>query len=293
MLFSQGGPERSCFEGKKSVRAYLMGYKNTGCVTDNGEQAQEKTVPDLIVTERSQILWMSINRPAKASSISRDVTDGYMAALKTLEARPDLKGAIWTSESATLFSGGVDLKRPEGLDDQQASEYRTAIITDLVMATLHCPRPVVTMTRGRMLGGAFLNALFCDRIVAGAGASFQLPEVRIGIGSPIAAAIVENAMPVGLAYDLLLSTRDIAAEELEAKGGPCKTVPADDLEQQAIEAVETFASMPPEAFGYMKRWFQKTRIAALEEAMQYTADTRKGRNSEVTETVRQFFADKA
>ena len=247
---------------------------------------------DLIVTEKDGILWMSINREAKAGSISRGVSDGYMAALQTLKDRPDLKGAIWKSESATLFSGGVDLKRPEGLDDQQASEFRTTIITDLVMATLTCPRPVITMTRGRMLGGAFLNALFCDRIVAAEGASFQLPEVRIGIGSPIAAAIVENAMPVGLAYDLLLSTRDIPAEELEAKGGPCLTVPPADLESRAVEMVETLASMPPEAFGYMKNWFQKTRIAALEEAMHYTAETRRGRNSEVTETVQQFFSRK-
>ena len=247
-------------------------------------------MPDLITTETDGILWLSINRLSKASSISREVTDTYIEALKSLETRTDLKGVIWKSESDTLFSGGVDLKRPEGLDDQQASEYRTAIITDLVMATLNCPRPVVTMTRGRMLGGAFLNAVVCDRIVAAGGASFQLPEVKIGMGSPIAAAIVEGATHVGLAYDLLLSARELRAEELETMGGPCTTVPPASLEEKAVEVVETLAAMPPEAFGYMKRWFQKPRIEALERAIRFTAETRKGRNAEVTELVQKFFA---
>lgn len=246
-------------------------------------------MPDLIATETDGILWLSINRPAKASSISRAVTDAYAEALATLRDRDDLKGAIWTSESATLFSGGVDLKRPEGLDDQQASEYRTAIITDLVMATLTCPRPIVTLTQGRMIGGAFLNALVCDRIVAAEGATFQLPEVRIGMGSPIAAAIVEGATHGGLAYDLLLSAREISAERLEALGGPCTAVPAAELKARAVETVETLAAMPREAFGYMKRWFQAPRIEALEHAIRFTAETRKGRNSEVTDLVQKFF----
>tara|TARA_R110002020_G_scaffold26514_26_gene86020 strand:- start:3540 stop:4274 length:735 start_codon:yes stop_codon:yes gene_type:complete len=242
------------------------------------------------VTETDGILRLSINRPAKASSISRDVTDIYRDALKSLESRPNLKGAIWTSEVPSLFSGGVDLKRPDGLDDQQASEFRTAIITDLVMATLHCPRPIVTMTQGKMIGGAFLNALVCDRIIAAEGATFQLPEVKIGMGSPIAAAIVEGATYQGLAYDLLLSTRAITAERLESLGGPCTTVPGSELEARAVETIETLAAMPPEAFGYMKRWFQKPRIEALDHAIRYTAETRKGRNSEATANVEKFFS---
>jgi enoyl-CoA hydratase/carnithine racemase len=245
---------------------------------------------DLIITESESILWLSINRAAKASSISRDVTDTYITALETLEKRPDLKGAVWKSESETLFSGGVDLKQPDGMNAQQTSEHRTAIITDLVMATLHCTRPVVTMTQGRMIGGAFLNALACDRIIAAQDASFQLPEVKIGIGSPIAAAIVETATNPGLAYDLLLSAREISADRLEALGGPCTPVSKDDLIEKAIEALNLYASMPSQAFAYMKTWFQKPRIAALENAIRFTAETRKGQNSEVTETVEKFFA---
>ena len=47
--------------------------------------------------------------------------------------------------------------------------------------------------------------------------------------------------------------------------------------------------MPREAFGYMKRWFQAPRIEALEHAIRFTAETRRGRNSEVTGLVEKFF----
>ena len=145
------------------------------------------------------------------------------------------------------------------------------------------------MTRGRLLGGAFLNALSSDRIVAASGATFKLPEVQIGIGSPIAAVVVEGTTNAGLAYDFLLSARDIPAEELESKGGPCTVVPEENLRDAAIEKIENLASMPSEAFGYMKNWFQKPRIAALNEAIQYTNKTRKGKNDEVNAMVNQFF----
>ena len=242
---------------------------------------------DLIVEELDGILWARINRATKANSISRSVTDSYAAALGQLETEPDLRGLIWTSDSGILFSGGVDLTRPDHFTDQQVSEFRTAIITDLLMATLNCSRPVVTATRGQMIGGAFLNALCCDRIIADPSATFQLPEVRIGIGSPIAASVVEGAATAALAQDLLLTAREITAVELAALGGPCTA--ARDVEDKAVEAIETYAAMPREAFAYMKSWFQAPRRAALQAAMEHTAKTR-ANNNEVTAAVAQFFA---
>ncbi len=244
---------------------------------------------DLIVSERDNILWAQINRETKANSISRALTDRYVEALDELSQRSDLKGLIWFSSSDDLFSGGVDLKRPDGLDDQQASEYRTAIITDLALATLRCPRPIVTLARGRMIGGAVLNALCCDQIMADTTASFQLPEVKIGIGSPIAGSIVEHSASASLARDMLLTARVMSAAEIAQRGAPCTVVTGGDLEEQATRAIETYAQMPPEAFGYMKAWFQKPRIAALEEAMAYTARSRAGKNDEATRAVSAFF----
>lgn len=238
---------------------------------------------DLIVEETDGILWARLNRTTKANSISRSVTDSYATAIERLKAEPKLKGLIWTSMSETLFSGGVDLARPDGLGDQELSEWRTAIITDLVMATLKCPRPVVTAARGKMIGGAFLNAISCDRILADSTATFQLPEVKIGIGSPIAASIVEGASNVALAQDMLLSAREISALELEAKSGLCTVV--QDAESAAVEAIETYSAMPPKAFAYMKSWFQRPRLASLEAAMEYTVKTRIGQNEEVTAAV--------
>lgn len=247
-------------------------------------------MPDLLVTELDGILWARMNRPTKANSISREVTDLYAAALEELARKPELKGLIWTCDSETVFSGGVDLKRPEGFDDQQASEWRTAIINDLVMATMNCRRPVVTAARGRMIGGAFLNAISCDRIVASEDATFQLPEVKIGIGSPIAASIVQHSTNVALAQDMLLSAREMNAAELAAAGGPCTPVQAGELEAKAVETIETYAGMPAEAFAYMKAWFQKPRLAALEAAIRHTAATRTGKNDEATASVARFFA---
>ncbi|WP_163025838.1 enoyl-CoA hydratase/isomerase family protein [Chachezhania antarctica] len=226
---------------------------------------------DLIVTEENGILWASINRPDKGSAISRAVTDGYVAAIGRLAEEPELKGLIWTSESERVFSGGIDLKVPEGMSDADAGPYRVSIVRDLIDATVNCPRPIVVMARGKMLGGAFMNALLTDRIVADDSATFQMPEVKIGLASPYSAAIVECATNKGLAYDICMSARRVPARELQDRGGPCTVVVAETLRDSAIEALETYAAMPAEAFGYMKRWFQIPRIQAIEAALAYSA----------------------
>lgn len=225
---------------------------------------------DLIVTERDGALWASINRPDKGSSISRAVTDSYIAALNRLTEDPDLKGLIWTSESEKVFSGGVDLKIPEGIAEADVAGFRIGIVRDMIDATLACPRPIVVMARGKMLGAAFMNALLTDRIVADDSALFQMPEVRIGIASPYNAAIVTSTTNAGLAYDICMSARAVPARELEQRGGPCTVVPSKDLEQTALATLDTLAAMPSEAFAYMKRWFQKSRVEAMTEALRYS-----------------------
>ncbi len=231
---------------------------------------------DLIVTETDGILWASINRPSKGSSISRAVTDGYVTALRRVAEEPGLKGVIWTSESETVFSGGVDLKLPAGRDEAEAGAYRVGIVRDMIDATLACPRPIVVMARGKMLGAAFMNALLTDRIVADDSAGFQLPEVRIGIASPYSAAIVESTTNCGLAYDVCMSARLVPARELERRGGPCTVVAAETLRQAAVDRLESLAAMPRESFAYMKRWFQAARIEKMNAALRYSETVSRG-----------------
>ena len=170
----------------------------------------------------------------------------------------------------------MDLKVPEGISEADTGAYRIGIVRDLIDATVTCPRPIVVMARGKMLGAAFMNALLTDRIVADESASFQMPEVRIGIASPYNAAIVESTTNAGLAYDICMSARSVPADELAARGGPCTVVPSSTLRQTAVDRLEGLAAMPPEAFGYMKRWFQASRIEAMNAALRYSEATPRG-----------------
>jgi cyclohexa-1,5-dienecarbonyl-CoA hydratase len=54
----------------------------------------------------------------------------------------------------------------------------------LLMRWLAMPVPTAALVEGRCLGGGFELALCCDDILAAAGATFGLPEVRVGAFAP-------------------------------------------------------------------------------------------------------------
>ena len=60
----------------------------------------------------------------------------------------------------------------------------------LLKQLLTFPSPTAALVEGRCMGGGFELALACDDIIASAGATFALPEIRLGAFPPAASALL-------------------------------------------------------------------------------------------------------
>ena len=122
------------------------------------------------------------------------------------------------------FCAGMDLKERAGFSDDDLRAQRAGIVG--LIGRLHeLPVPTVAAVDGIALGGGFELALACDLIVAGAGATFGLPEVRVGIfpGGGSTQTLTWLVGPAR-ARDVILTGRRLSATEAEAWGVVARVV---------------------------------------------------------------------
>src|SRR5207245_5573038 len=139
---------------------------------------------------------------------------------------------------------------------------------DLWKPIASCPKPVIAAVNGYALGGGCELAMQADIIVAGEGASFGQPEVRIGI-LPGAGGTQRLTRAVGKfrAMRMLLTGEPVTAREALAMGLVSDVVADGEVFETALGIARTIASMPPLAVTQIKEVVLAGQDASLEAAM--------------------------
>ena len=104
------------------------------------------------------------------------------------------------------------------------------------------------------LGGGFELALACDLRIAGDGARFGVPEVRLGL-LPAAAGTQRLArlLPAAIAKHLLMTGEPLSADDALRWGLVNRVVPAGEALAASLELARSLATGPPRALAAAKR----------------------------------------
>jgi cyclohexa-1,5-dienecarbonyl-CoA hydratase len=103
------------------------------------------------------------------------------------------------------------------------------VLRELVMAIASSPVPVAALVQGMCLGGAFEVVLACHFLFAARGARFALPEIRLGVFPPVAAALLPRRTSQALAERMILSGEELLIADLRRAGLIHTAAPADEL----------------------------------------------------------------
>ncbi len=179
------------------------------------------------------VLRVALRRPP-ANALGVPLIDGLNAALDEASGTPAVRTIVVVSEVPGFFAAGADIKHMAGADADSFAAYGSALRA--VLDRLAAPRWLsIAAVEGLALGGGLELALACTLRVAGAQARFGLPEVRLGL---IPGAGGTQRLPRlvgrGRALDIMLTGRQVGADEAYAVGLISRVVPAGQGEQEAL-----------------------------------------------------------
>lgn len=220
----------------------------------------------ILLERKGRVALITLNRPKALNALNSQVLTDITAALDELES-DDGVGAVVLTGSEKAFAAGADIK------EMQAKSYMDMFLHDHFAGwdrVVAFRKPIIAAVAGYALGGGCELAMMCDILFAADTAKFGQPEIKLGIIPGMGGSQrLTRAVGKAKAMDLVLTGRNMDAEEAERAGLVARVVPAAELVPTALEAAETIASMSLPAVMIAKESVDRAYETTLTEGLRF------------------------
>lgn len=196
-----------------------------------------------------KIAIVKINRPESKNALNTQVRQQLAHAFTELSFNENIHAIVLTGGNE-VFAAGADLK-----------EMATATSPEMMLrhterywnAIAQCPKPVIAAVNGYALGGGCELAMHSDIIIAGKGAIFGQPEIKVGL-MPGAGGTQRLFRAIGKfhAMRMIMTGVMVPAEEAYLIGLVSQVTEDDQTITTAIKMAQSLAKMPPIALQQIK-----------------------------------------
>jgi enoyl-CoA hydratase len=220
----------------------------------------------ILVTREDRVAIITLNRPKALNALNSQVMAEVTAAAAELDADAGV-GAIVLTGSERAFAAGADIK--EMADLSFADVFGTDFFAP--WAKFAATRtPTIAAVAGYALGGGCELAMMCDILIAADTAKFGQPEIKLGVLPGMGGSQrLTRAIGKAKAMDLILTGRNMDAEEAERAGLVARVVPADSLLDEAKAVAATIAGMSLSASRMAKEAVNRAFETTLDEGLLY------------------------
>jgi enoyl-CoA hydratase len=254
----------------------------------------------IVLTERleTHVTRITLNRPERLNAMDHDLVAALHDALDVVGGDAETRVVILDG-AGRGFSSGLDLQdwgaapTPGGHPHARVGVGFQEFIAGLTEHVRRTPQIVIAAVRGAAFGGGLALACACDLRVAARSARFCSAFIRTGLtGTDIGISyLLPRLIGAGRALDLIVTGREVDAEEAERMGLVNRLVADDDLDTAALELARGIAGFTATGLVMTKEVFwhnvdTPTLAAAL--ALENRNQAIAGRTPEVQEYIRAY-----
>ncbi len=223
-----------------------------------------ETLPVACEMRDNRVAVITLQRPEKLNALNLEVKRLIEDHVRRLSADDAVTTIILTG-GPTVFVAGTDVAE---MRDMTPTQHLLDKTDGVFLALRECPKILIAAVEGYALGGGCELALACDLIIAGAGAKFGQPEIRVGV-MPGAGGSQLLLRTIGKyrAMLLCLTGEQIAAPEALSMGMVSEVVPEGEAMDRALARAKTIAKAPPLAVRAIKQAIQIGQESPLSAAL--------------------------
>lgn len=216
----------------------------------------------LVLVDRPQphVAVITLNRPERMNSMAFDVMVPLKRVLDEITHDNAVRAVVLTG-AGRGFSSGADHKSAgsvphvDGLTRPTFALRSMELLDDVILAIRKLHQPVIAAVNGAAIGGGLCLALACDIRVAAHGAYFRAAGINNGLtASELGLSyLLPRAIGTSRAFELMLTGRDVDAQEAERIGLVSRSVPDDDLLDACCQMADRIASFSRPGIELTKR----------------------------------------
>lgn len=203
---------------------------------------------ELEIELADQVLYLTLNRPEKRNALGPVLMKELAYALLYAKHAPSI-WAVVLRANGSIWCAGADLKAFAGADTgTTASSIPTPlgeVLLGELVATVH--KPVICQVHANVYAGGHLLIGPATHVVAAAGVTFSLPEVKRGLWPFQVMAVLGQTMPPRKVLDWCIRGNTISAEEAQAWGLVTEVVSPENLARTVQELVTEITRNSPTA----------------------------------------------
>ncbi len=225
------------------------------------------TYENILVETHGKVGLIRLNRPKALNALNDQLMNELGEALLTFDADEQI-GCIVVTGNEKAFAAGADIAAMSSYTFMDV--YKGEYITRNWEQIRRVRKPIIAAVAGYALGGGCELAMMCDFIIAAETAKFGQPEIKLGT-MPGAGGTqrLPRAVSKAKAMDMCLTARMMDAAEAERAGLVSRTVPADKLMEEALEAAAVIASMSLPSVMMIKESVNRAYESSLTDGVQY------------------------
>ncbi len=191
------------------------------------------------------VTQITLNRPERKNAMSFDVMVPLRDALEEISHDNTSRVVILTG-AGDAFCAGADLEDPgmvpriDGLQIPAIARRAMRILEDVILGLRRMHQPVISAINGPAIGGGFCLAVATDIRVAAPAARFRAAGINNGLTSAELGIsyLLPRAIGSSRAFEIMLTGRDVEAEEAARIGLVSSVKPADELLSHCHEIAE-------------------------------------------------------
>ena len=213
----------------------------------------------LVEKPRPHVTLVTLNRPERMNAMAFDVMVPFREALEEVRHDNDTRVVVITGAGAG-FCSGADLEDAgppphiAGLTVPSIARRALRVLEDVALAIQEMHQPVIGAINGPAIGGGFCLAVATDIRVASPSAYFRAAGIHNGLTAAELGIsyLLPRAIGSSRAFEIMLTGRDVTAEEAERVGLVSQVVP-----QEAL--LETCYAMAERMIGYSQVGLELTK----------------------------------